>query len=674
MDLRQRGCFAMNAHMRPVVTDDRDNLVEPIIRVRGLTRHYGIGDAQTAVLKGIDLDVAAGEFVAIIGQSGSGKSTLMNILGCLDQPSDGTLHIAGQQIDSLSQDDLAALRRDRFGFIFQRYHLVAGMSAVQNVALPAVYAGTAGDVRRQRAEKILQRLGLGARLDHAPDALSGGQQQRVSIARALMNEPDIILADEPTGALDSDTGDAVMALLAELNAEGKTVIIVTHDPEIAAQATRVIRVKDGLVVDDRRSASAQLGAGQSPVELTGEKPARAARPGEIALMALSALRRNRLRTALTMLGIVIGVASVVAMLAIGAGAREQVLADIRKMGTDLIEVKRGARNVRGGGDDVQTLVASDLTFIERVAGVAGVIPESDQSVVLRSPVRDHQVTAIGTSHDFPFVRDWPVESGIFFDECHEGRYASVVVIGSYTASLLFPDADPVGQYVLLNNAPFQIIGVMKEKGVVTGGGRHNRDDQVLIPYTTAGARIFGQDFFKEMIVKAEPSASLDAVEAGLFDALLHTHGREDFHFQNMSGAIEQAEAAQASFTVLLGSIAAISLLVGGIGVMNIMLVSVTERIGEIGIRMAIGARRIDITRQFLIEAIAVCVAGGVTGAAIGVAISIGLPLLDDGFAAVLTPGPVMLAVLCAVATGLLFGIAPARKAARLDPVAALTRN
>jgi macrolide transport system ATP-binding/permease protein len=664
----------MNAQVFPSAAASKADRIEPMIRVRGLIRRYGLGDAQTAVLKGIDLDIAAGEFVAIIGQSGSGKSTLMNILGCLDRPSEGTVQIAGQQVDGLSQDDLASLRRDRFGFIFQRYHLVAGMSAAQNVELPAVYAGIDGKRRRQRAETILERLGLGERLDHAPDALSGGQQQRVSIARALMNDPDIILADEPTGALDSDTGESVMALLAELNAEGKTVIIVTHDPDIAAQAGRVIRVRDGLIVDDRTSLAA---AGHLTQEVTAtSQPRRPGklRPAEIAAMALSALRRNRMRTALTMLGIVIGVASVVAMLAIGAGAREQVLADIRKMGTDLIEVKRGARNVRGGGDDVQTLTASDLRAIGQVPGVAGVIPESDQSVVLRSSLRDHQVTAIGTSHAFPLVRDWAVDRGIFFDETHEARSASVAVIGSYTADLLYPGSDPVGEYVLVNNAPFQIIGVMEEKGVVTGGGRHNRDDQILIPYTTAGARIFGQDFFKEMIVKAEPSASLAALEARLFDTLLQSHGREDFHFQNMSGAIEQAEAAQASFTVLLGSIAAISLLVGGIGVMNIMLVSVTERIGEIGIRMAIGARRIDITRQFLVEAVAVCAAGGLTGAAIGVAVSIGLPLIDDGFAAILTPGPVIIAVLCAVATGLLFGIAPARKAAALDPVAALTRN
>jgi macrolide transport system ATP-binding/permease protein len=670
----------MNAHSFPETLGQAEALGQdgartPLISVRGVTRTYGEGDAATTVLHGVDLDIHEGEFVAVIGQSGSGKSTLMNILGCLDKPTSGTFAIGGRDATDMAADDLAHLRRAYFGFIFQRYHLISGMSAARNVEVPAIYAGLSRTARQDKAAALLERLGLSARGDHRPSELSGGQQQRVSIARALMNDPKIILADEPTGALDSESGESVMTLLRELNREGRTVIIVTHDSDIAAQADRIVRVRDGHIVEDTGQAQAiEPPRGERGNAVTAADTPRAGL-SEAVGMAFAALAQNRMRSLLTMLGIIIGVGSVVAMLAIGAGAREQVLADIRKMGTDLIEVKRGARNVRGGGDEVQTLVAGDVAALGSLPGIVGAIPETDQSTVLRLGNIDHQVTAIGTSHDFPLVRDWPAVRGVFFSEDHERRYASVIVIGAETERVLFPDGgDPLGAFVLVGNAPFQIIGVMEEKGIVTGGGRHNRDDQIWVPHTTAGARIFGQTHFKELIVKAAPGAALADVEAAINDTMLSRHGREDFHLQNMSAAIEQAEAAQGTFTLLLGSIAAISLLVGGIGVMNIMLVSVTERINEIGIRMAVGARRADITRQFLIEAVVVCFAGGLLGAALGVAVSIGLPLIDDGFAAILDIQPVIIALACAVATGLVFGLAPARKAALLDPVQALTKN
>jgi len=643
----------------------------PLLSLMGVTRTYTSGGEPLTVLKEVTLEIQSGEFVAIMGASGSGKSTLMNIIGCLDKPTTGNYCIRGVNVSALSGDSLAALRRDTFGFIFQRYNLMSDLSAVENTEVPAVYRGTEKAPREERARKLLTNLGLGDRLGHHPNQLSGGQQQRVSIARALMNGGPVILADEPTGALDTNGGKEVMAILEKLNRQGHTIIVVTHDSDIAGYAHRIVRIADGCITSD--DLQPVTGSPSSPAV----QPVMAAKQGVAVLgealkMALRSLVNNRMRTALTMLGIVIGVASVVALMAIGNGAKQEVLERIQAMGTDLLTVGRGPRNVRASGQIVTSFLPEDLPSIALVQGVAMSIPETELSSLLRFGNEDLTVTVVGTGEDFSKVHDWPVQSGVFFTAEHVRRYAQVVVIGQTVATNLFHGTlDPLGQYILIGTAPFLVIGMLSPKGSTARGD--DLDNSVWLPYTTAGARIFGQRFFNHFVIRVKPGADMAAVQKGLQSLLLKRHGKEDFNIRNMADTIATANETQNTLTYLLAAIAVISLIVGGIGVMNIMLVSVTERTREIGIRMAIGARGFDVLFQFLVEAVMVCFFGGIAGVFVGIGSGLAIAVLA-GWSVIFTAAPIVVAFGFAFLTGIIFGYLPARKAAQLDPIDALARD
>ncbi|KAB7663720.1 MacB family efflux pump subunit [Plesiomonas shigelloides] len=668
----------------------------PLIELRGLSRSFSHGDQQVTVLQPLDLTIHAGELVAIVGTSGSGKSTLMNLLGCLDRPSNGHYFFRGQDTATLDALGLADLRCHHFGFIFQRYHLLPHLDACANVEIPAIYAGQARQPRRERAMQLLSRLGLADRMHHQPGQLSGGQQQRVSIARALMNGAEVILADEPTGALDSQSGQEVLAILKELHQLGHTVILVTHDPAIASHAERIIELKDGRVIRDSASQPANLpthtplrelpaeditqsiSAVQSKLpELTPDTTAARRsnntldRLQEAFRMAWHAMRAHRMRTFLTMLGIIIGITAVVSVVALGQGARQKVIDDINAMGTNTIDIFPG----KGWGDEnasaIRTLNERDLRVLQEQPYLSGASPKITSAAQVRWRNKSLSGSLSGVSPTFFSVTGLKLVQGRLFNAQDLSQQAAVAVIEEKSVRSLFGKTDPVGQVVVTGNMPLQIIGVVREENRWGGAGNTL---SLWIPYTSMMSRVMTQSYFSQITLRVRDGVSPPLAEQAVTELLTRRHGSKDFFTYSSDTILTSVKKTTATMTLLVSAIAVISLIVGGVGVMNIMLVSVVERTREIGIRIAVGARQSDILQQFMIEAVMISLVGGLIGVVLSLGIGVIFGLLVSSMKMQFSLLSLFMAFSSATLIGVIFGYLPARNAARLDPVDALVRE
>ncbi|MGB7062933.1 MAG: ABC transporter permease [Candidatus Zixiibacteriota bacterium] len=648
-----------------------------MIELRDVSKTYRMGAIMVPALKNAWLKIEDGDFIAIMGPSGSGKSTLLNILGCLDVPTSGGYLLEGINVSEFSESRLAQIRNEKIGFVFQTFNLLPRLNAVSNVELPLIYAGNHRK-RKDTAISALRAVDLEDRADHRPRELSGGQQQRVAIARALANEPSIILADEPTGNLDSKSGEEIMSILTELHRKGITIIMVTHDDSVASYARRTIRLKDGEIVQDQRVGDGEE-VSPSLAPARNDKKKRKFSLAEVMeslSMAVSSIFSNKLRSFLTMLGIIVGVAAVIAMIGIGKGAGAQITERISQLGANLLMVRPGASQhgpARSASGSRTSLNYEDAQAVaEECPSVAKVDAEYSRNAQVVYGNKNTNTSINGVTPNYPGVRNFPVEQGSFLTEEDNRLMRRVAVLGKTVVENLFGEEDPIGQYIKIKRSSFQVIGVMSEKG---GSGWRDEDDIVFVPLKTAQKRLFGVDYVSTINVEAKNDNVMDKASTEITSVLRERHKiredqEDDFNIMSQAEILSTVQETSDTFTMLLAGIAVVSLIVGGIGIMNIMFVSVSERTREIGVRKAIGAQRRDILSQFLIEAVIVSLSGGFIGAVSGILIS-KLISRFAGWPTVISPESVALSFGFAFAVGLFFGFYPARKGALLNPIDAL---
>ncbi|MFH0771038.1 MAG: ABC transporter permease [Candidatus Omnitrophota bacterium] len=651
-----------------------------MIELKNVSKVYRMGNVEVNALNDVSLKISPGEFIAIMGPSGSGKSTLMHILGLLDRPDSGSYLFEGGELTRLSDEELAIMRNGFVGFIFQQFHLLPRLTALENAELPLVYAGKRH--LKQIARDKIELVGLKDRLLHRPNELSGGQQQRVAIARALVNEPPVIMADEPTGNLDSKSQEEIIAILKRLNQEGKTIIVVTHEKEIAERAERIIHMRDGQIVSDERSTAVL----KQPVMMMADKVsdnallARGGRVGGAKFLdycreAAFAMISHKMRSLLSILGVLIGVAAVIAMLALGQGAKVSIERQLASLGSNLLVLRPGSSRIHGvalEAGSVTRFTFQDVDVIRKLDEVRRVSPSVSGRGQFVSGNKNWNTQVEGVDVDYADMRASTPAIGRFFTDYEIKMRDKAVILGTTVARELFGETNPVGETVKINLINFKVIGVLPSKGA---NSFHDQDDIALVPVTTAMYRLLGKDYIDTIYVEAQDPGYLDSLTESITKLIIKQHhlnkNEEDsFQIRNMADIKNALESATKTMSLLLGSIAAISLLVGGIGIMNIMLVSVTERTREIGLRKAIGANNRDIMTQFLIEAILMSLLGGIGGIALGAGISM-LITFFAGWEVKISAFSVALATIFSLMVGIAFGLWPAKQASRLDPIEAL---
>ncbi len=649
-----------------------------MIELKNVSKTYVMGSETVRALRGVSLTILPGEFIAIMGPSGSGKSTLMHILGFLDRPAEGEYFLGGQNISTLSDDQLAVLRNQIAGFVFQQFHLLPRITALDNVALPLTYAGR-HDLKEKALEKI-KSVGLEQRALHQPNELSGGERQRVAIARSLVNDPLIIFADEPTGNLDTKSEAEIMAVLKKLNAEGKTIIMVTHEREVAEHAKRIIMMRDGKIISDESHGASEAPANidLKPIHDTlsqADSTIGRARLADHLRQSIHAIFSHKMRSLLSMLGILIGVAAVIAMLALGEGAKTSIAQRLASLGSNLLMVRGGSSQSRGvalGAGTVTRFTLQDADAMNRVSGVrraSGAVQGRGQ-VVFGDKNWNTQIQGVGTNYES--MRAATPMAGRFFTEEELRAREKVALVGLTVVRQIFSDTNPLGKTIKLNRINFKVIGILPEKG---SSGFNDADDVVIVPLTTAMYRVLGKQYLDSIDVEVSDPALMQETQDSVQALIVKRHhlnkdNEDSFQIRNMAEIQQTLESTTKTMTLLLGSIAAISLMVGGIGIMNIMLVSVTERTREIGLRKAIGARKSDITKQFLIEAVLMTFSGGIIGVIVGVGAAM-LMSVFAGWTVKVAPSSIIMATAFSVIVGVIFGLRPAMQAAALNPIEAL---
>ena len=655
-------------------------MMKPLLQLVDVHRTYQIGESTVNALRGVSLTIERGEFVAIMGASGSGKSSLLHILGLLDNPDKGRFMIFGNNVSTMTEDEQAGLRNNVAGFVFQQFHLLKRMSIVDNVRLPHIYSGLKGDFRREATGR-LKLVGLEQRIDHTPNQLSGGEQQRVAIARALIRDPLIIFADEPTGNLDSKNSAEIMKILKGLHDDGKTIIMVTHENEIAAYADRIIMMKDGLIISDERRAGMSPSVADARESRFETHDARNAslwnddRFTGFMAQAFQSILANKMRSFLSVLGILVGVASVISMMALGAGAQAAMQEDLKSMGSNMLSIRAGSAKIRGASQGAGAVARFTFKDVEEIASLGTLVKNATGVINGAGSMvygnKNWRSTLTGVGFDYGTMRASIPSVGRWFTPEEIQTREKSAIIGVTVVKELFGGSNPLGKTIKINRINFKIIGISPPKGF---SGQHDDDDVVIIPVTTAMYRVLGKDYLSGIFVEVASPTKVDQAKTTISELIRRRHRlKEDddtFNIRDMSEIQKMLKSTTETMSLLLGSIAAISLLVGGIGIMNIMLVSVTERTREIGLRKAIGARKSDIMLQFLVESVGMTISGGIIGVLAGIGISLILAIFA-GWAVKTSLVSVLLATTFSALTGIFFGIWPAKKAASLKPVEAL---